>query len=657
MANSFNKLFGKSMVALGALMVVCAAYAAGRDGTDVRTNAQSATGREGREVQRGVEAPHSSIGRMPTMPTLPINSVGNLSPNISPKPVIPYQPDQPEQPDVPDTPDEPDIPDTPAEPECPDGGVANSEYTVDMCMNDIYACVNGGALPNGINDLFNADMMSSVINGVGICINQVEKCVAEVRRDCKNVYNSNSEVWIDFESRKVQPEYYNFVLRKTGLTPYQAQVTCEMLDKVAYGPSFSAIDAGQNVTNEYAQNVGAFNEQMDGTLEKIGELGNLEPGRVDEVRGHYARWDAVTAECLVRVAAYHKDELITNTWLFGGAGDDKPAEAWLPTGEVFKCNGDLFGFGLFNQTKTAAVLAPTAGAVVGGAIGAGISATKYGNCDQKVVQNAIDKLNSTQNENIVTYYKDVLNQQNFSLGADKIEKCQQAYEAFRAYNVFTARGEKIMVETETSCKFKINSGGDAKKYSELDDQWKPIAALLAAGKDCTDTSSEIDLSGFVTNSEKIEALSFLIPIFQDEAKGANIGKGAGIGAATGAGVGGLATGITAFVERNNITCRVGDGLQIVGFNKSDTISTLKEFYVKWGLNLPEAIKPNTIVTDCLSWQSACAGITDYSQCKAAQINYQPVEAPNVIQVRAACTVSGNTCIHNPPVAKSYGACE
>lgn len=651
MANSFNKLFGKSMVALGALMVVCAAYAAGRDGSDIRTNSQSATGREGREVQRGVEAPHSSVSRMPTMPTLPINSVGNLSPNVSPKPVIPYQPDQPDQPDVPDIPDEPDIPDVPVEPECPDGGVTNSEYTVDMCMNDIYACVNGGALPNGINDLFNADMMSSVINGVGICINQVEKCVAEVRRDCKNVYNSNSEVWIDFESRKVQPEYYNFVLRKTGLTPYQAQVTCEMLDKVAYGPSFSAIDAGQNVTNEYAQNVGAFNEQMDGALEKIGELGNLEPGRVDEVRGHYARWDAVTAECLVRVAAYHKDELITNTWLFGGAGDDKPAEAWLPTGEVFKCNGDLFGFGLFNQTKTAAVLAPTAGAVVGGAIGAGVGSTKEGTCNQKVVLNKLNELEQERLNIVKEFYSSVLGQEDisFTKGDIKEKECELLRDAFVVF--WQNRSSKVEIETNKKCKFKLSSIGYAVEYSALPDENKKAAAPFLA---ICSGDSEIDLNKAIDNKTKIEALNFLEPIFQDDA---NIGKGAGIGAATGAGVGGLATGITAFVERNNITCRVGDGLQIVGFNKSDTISTLKEFYVKWGLNLPEAIKPNTIVTDCLSWQSACAGITDYSQCKAAQINYQPVDAPNVTQVRTACTVSGNTCIHNPPVAKSYGACE
>ena len=119
----------------------------------------------------------------------------------------------------------------------------------------------------------------------------------------------------------------------------------------------------------------------------------------------------------------------------------------------------------------------------------------------------------------------------------------------------------------------------------------------------------------------------------------------------------MAVAITALYEKDNIACRVGDGLQTVGFNKNDKINSLKEFYIKWGLNLPDAIRPNSIVTDCASWQSACAGISDYSQCKAAQINYRPVDAPNITQVRAACTVSGNTCIHNPPVAKSYGACE
>ena len=70
-----------------------------------------------------------------------------------------------------------------------------------------------------------------------------------------------------------------------------------------------------------------------------------------------------------------------------------------------------------------------------------------------------------------------------------------------------------------------------------------------------------------------------------------VGKNAGIGAAIGAGTGGVATAITAFVEKNNISCRVGDGLNTVAFGKSHSIDTLKDFYVKWNLRLPDTVSP------------------------------------------------------------------
>ena len=621
MSCKFN-LFGKSFVALGALMVVCAAYAAGRDGGEPASRGMQmgtlgsgapAAGREGRGV-RNIE-----VARMPAMPQLPINSVGNLSPNVGQKPTVPSGPNVPVVPDTPDVPETPDEPEAPVEPECPDGGVENSDYTIDMCMNDIRTCVNNGGLTNGMADLYNADMMASVINGVGVCVSQVEKCVRDVRRDCKNVYNSNSDVWIDFESRVVQPEYYNFVLRKTGLTPYQAQMTCAMLDQVAYGPSFSAIDGGQNVTGEYAQNVGAFNDQMDGTLAKVGSLGDLEPGRVDELRGHYARWDAMTAECLVRVAAYHKDELITNKWL--GMGDDTPAEAWVPAGEMFTCGKDLFGFALRNQTKAAAVLAPTAGALVGGAIGAGVGAgvSKIDCNDLDVRKGMTNGLASEEQ-----WLKDVLTITKTN-GTYDINTCN----AILDLDKNPPTGVKVIEYTEERLTYVNNKGISGTQQQSTESSEK----------------STINLGRLHKVLDKVAD------------RNANIGKGVGIGAGAGAGVGGLATAITFWVEGANISCRVGDGLATVALNKSDKVNTLKEFYVKWGLNLPEAIRPNEVVTDCLSWQAACAGINDYSQCKAAQINYQPDGAPNITQVRAACTVSGNACIHNPPVAKSYGACE
>ena len=113
----------------------------------------------------------------------------------------------------------------------------------------------------------------------------------------------------------------------------------------------------------------------------------------------------------------------------------------------------------------------------------------------------------------------------------------------------------------------------------------------------------------------------------------------------------------AFVERSNISCRVGDGLDQVGFGKSYSIGTLKDFYVKWNLRLPDTISPTATVTDCASWKQTCATLTDLNQCNAAQINYKPAGAATVTLIPAACTASGSACIENYPVAKSYGACE
>ena len=130
-----------------------------------------------------------------------------------------------------------------------------------------------------------------------------------------------------------------------------------------------------------------------------------------------------------------------------------------------------------------------------------------------------------------------------------------------------------------------------------------------------------------------------------------------VGAAIGAGTGGLATAITAFVERNNINCRVGDGLNTVAFGKSHSIDTLKDFYVKWNLRLPDTVAPTETAVDCKSWKLACAQYTDLNQCKAAALNYKPEIDGTITLVRSACAVSGSVCIENAPVAKSYGACE
>ena len=137
----------------------------------------------------------------------------------------------------------------------------------------------------------------------------------------------------------------------------------------------------------------------------------------------------------------------------------------------------------------------------------------------------------------------------------------------------------------------------------------------------------------------------------------NMGKSIGIGAAVGAGTGGLATAITAFVERNNINCRVGDGLAQVGYKKSYSIGNLKDFYVKWNLRLPDVVAPTATINDCVSWRNTCATFTDLEQCKSAQFNYKPAGAATTTLVHGACMVSGSACIENHTVAKSYGACE
>jgi hypothetical protein len=151
------------------------------------------------------------------------------------------------------------------------------------------------------------------------------------------------------------------------------------LDKNTYGKSFAAVSADDvvrsEITNKNNEVVGAYNNQKDGVLRKDNPMGatvNVN-GQFDAKRGHYARWDATNAECLIRVAAYNKDKQITNKWL--GIGDDRPAEVWKVAGETFSCNKELFGFSLMNDTKSAALIGVTGGTLLGAGIGAGVGAS------------------------------------------------------------------------------------------------------------------------------------------------------------------------------------------------------------------------------------------------------------------------------------------
>lgn len=250
-------------------------------------------------------------------------------------------------------------------------------YTIDSCMADIYACVNSGALPSGINSMFDKNLRDSIIAGMGLCQSQVDYCIANVRlpkndgTGCIYLYGTARDVWYDFNARRVQPEYYNFVLRRTGLTPAQAENTCLLLDRNTYGASFDAVATGDDVTSEYGNSVYAYNNGAGNKSgrgkQKSRTMGPEvnENGSWDDQRGYYARWDAQNAQCLVRVAAYNKDNLITNRVLFGAIGDDSPAEVWKSTGESFTCNKDLFGFSLRKATETTAIIAVPLGTAVG----------------------------------------------------------------------------------------------------------------------------------------------------------------------------------------------------------------------------------------------------------------------------------------------------
>jgi hypothetical protein len=139
------------------------------------------------------------------------------------------------------------------------------------------------------------------------------------------------------------------------------------------------------------------------------------------------------------------------------------------------------------------------------------------------------------------------------------------------------------------------------------------------------------------------------------------GMGKLAGAATGAGIGvaagATATLITSFIEKNNINCRIGDDLERISYGKTGKIDSLKDFYVKWNLSLPDTIMPTALVVDCTSWQNACGTIRDMNQCAQAQVNYKPSGAARVTLVDSACAVSGATCIENQTVAASQGACQ
>lgn len=627
---SFQKLLGASFACMFVLSAIITANAA--------DTSRAATG-----MMRANRAAQSA--RMPTVPVLPTNAVGNVAPDKDSTTDGHYSPEP-----KPDPKPEP-------QPECPDGGVRDSEYTAVNCMNDVLLCINNGALPGGLNDLFNEDMRNDIQNGMDLCSSQVSYCMQTVRRDCKPVYRAIADVWVDFNSRKVQPEYYNFVLRKTGLTPNQAENTCRLLDKNTYGPSFAAVSNSGKTTAEYDNNVGAYNKQMGNVLIKSNPVGakvnDGNPG-VDGVRGHYARWDATTATCYVRVAAYNKDKQIKNSWLFGALGNDKMAEVWRATGDTFKCNKDLFGFSLMNDTSTAAVVGVGGGTLLGAGIGAIAGHGKRAfDCDNG---SALKELNKELNNNISA--KAILGKYVDVSGTELTKaQCNAIQDLYADY----ANG--YFCPTYYRCTIAQDSSADQLSQDDIN-------ALCVDARNAKECEEAIELLNYVEGASCLEVVDNENVDCQKKEElglafaGLDILKGeksnmlgsVATGAAIGAGTGGVATAITAFVEKNNINCRVGDGLNTVAFGKSHAIDTLKDFYVKWNLRLPDTVSPTATAVDCKSWKLSCAQYTDLDQCKVAALNYKPNVDGTITLVRSACVPSGSVCIENAPVAKSYGAC-
>ena len=649
----------------------------------------------------------ATTARMPTMPTMSINTIGthavagtdvpvvsggnngggNVNPNPNPNP-------QPGPTPNPGT-------------GCEDGGVENSSFTVDDCMQSILACVQGGTLPNGLNDLFNEDLRNSIMNGMGICANEIDKCIRQVRVDCHNVYDAATDVWLDFNSRVVQPEYYNFVLRKTGLTPNQAENVCNLLDKNTYGKSFAAVSgANGEVTSEYGDKVGAYNEQNNGSLSKaqpqgpmVNTTANGNNG-VDGERGHYARWDATNAVCKVRVAAYNKDKLISNNWLFGAIGDDKDAEVWRDAGSTFTCNKDLFDFSLLNDTKTVAVVGMGGGTLVGAGIGAlaGHSARDFKCGDEnmrselskQIKDNGLDKklnkflstslttgtLNGAQCTEILNLYERYMQRtKDVEMCSPRVRKCEidnrelgDCATVNSLNPVAVASGDfKISLdgkEVVIDAQSKVYLDGCValcQKYNSLTEPCR--YTTLLNGSDTSGESNGLCAGGVATcvdeatiknQIKELDGIFSSLSILQGQESNRlkTTLTGAGIGLATG----GVATAITAFVERNNISCHVGDGLNVVGFGKSYTIDSLKDFYVKWNLRVADSISPTARVTSCQDWIDTCGMYTTPDECRAVEINYQRPGRNTTTLIRSACRMSGSVCIENRSVAVSYGAC-
>ena len=294
---------------------------------------------------------------------------------------------------------------------------------------------------------------------------------------------------------------------------------------------------------------------------------------------------------------------------------------------------------MLNQTSTVAVVGVGGGALVGAGVGAiaGANTDHILNCDNGNDRDALKKEIDEANLNADFAAFGV----NLQRGAE-MSKAQCA-------SVVALQNRVSEIERNDCYVGFGNCGGKTEQFRRLTSGGAGITCS-GGGVDC------LDYNAFYNQVESLKSLLGKVTSLQ-EVEGGRAGRGALIGGAAGAAAGGVATAITAFVERNNITCHIGDGLDTIAFGKSGKIDSLKDFYVKWDLKLPDTILPTAQVVDCQSWKTACGTLKDINECAAAQVNYRAVGASRTILVDGACTASGSVCIENYPVAVSNGACQ
>ena len=161
----FLKSFGAYILSAG----FCALWMSGADAASAGRVAYSGA----RANMYGAGA--ANTARMPGAPTLPTNSVGNMGGSIyNNKNTSISNPEPDPDPD-------------------PDPVSECGTMTVEDCMISIASCINNGALPNGINDLFDEDVRNAILNGMGLCAAQVDVCIDQVEvktenNECKKIF-------------------------------------------------------------------------------------------------------------------------------------------------------------------------------------------------------------------------------------------------------------------------------------------------------------------------------------------------------------------------------------------------------------------------------------------------------------------------------------